>query len=466
MRTAAQVGGARGAERLCAAARAGRSGAQRRCRAVGEWGGDDAAGTPTDARFSSTATGTEFVVANFYAFCAVEDPGTEVETHRTVLNGMDVRGRIYICSYGINAQLSGPRLEAEAYCRWTAARIGFPFARCSFWPIVQNGKPEDLHQFPRLRVCERELVQLPGGAGVDDGMGDLLLQPDAQAGATALSPEDWKAAMAVIRKDPTKGGVVLDVRNDYEWDAGHFESAERPSCNIFRDTDDHVLGDALKDVDKDAPVYMYCTGGIRCDAYSRVLRREGFTNLNTLAGGVQRYLKHELNGNDEAGPNASATDAEHHHWTGSLYVFDGRGSIAGGADAKSEAEFQSSIVESNISGGGNDRCQRCVHCGGPTDTSPPLRNCANVDCNDQFLCCSACADRMKGCCSEECTKSARLRPVLAPGETYRRWGFYMQEEHKPPPGFGKNRRRRRQQRQRGGGQREQSESSEAISSAP
>jgi len=150
--------------------------------------------------------------------------------------------------------------------------------------------------------------------------------------ATPLSPDQWRAKLKEAqapdqgnRQDGQPRPVVLDVRNGYEWDAGHFEGAARPSEESFSETPvNHTVPSPLKHAAKDTPILesplnptgsnnfqMYCTGGIRCDIYSTVLRQKGFSNLYSLDGGVQKYFKEE------------GTDL----WKGSLFVFDGRMAI-------------------------------------------------------------------------------------------------------------------------------------------
>jgi predicted sulfurtransferase len=108
--------------------------------------------------------------------------------------------------------------------------------------------------------------------------------------------------------------VVLDVRNAYEWDAGHFQGAERPVEAEFRETPVESEMAHLEGVPKDAPVMMYCTGGIRCDIYSAALRARGYQNLYTLEGGIANYLR------QQGGENL---------WDGSLFVFDSRNVLPG-----------------------------------------------------------------------------------------------------------------------------------------
>lgn len=119
--------------------------------------------------------------------------------------------------------------------------------------------------------------------------------------------------------------MVLDVRNAYEWDAGHFQGAERPVEEEFRETPVDAEPPHLAGVPRDAPVMMYCTGGIRCDVYSAALRKQGFTNLYTLEGGIANYLRTE--GGDL--------------WDGSLFVFDSRNVLPGDLTAGTPPNLRS-----------------------------------------------------------------------------------------------------------------------------
>jgi predicted sulfurtransferase len=153
--------------------------------------------------------------------------------HRRFLEDRDIRGRIYISEQGINAQYGGLRTDAVAYAEWLAATQPlFAGLRYSVWPAEE-------HAFPRLRLKYRpNLISLAGG------MGSLpLTQP--QARAREVPPEEWQRMLRVAtgkeeRTESESGRgngaetttplkpVVLDVRNSYEWDAGHFEGAVRP----------------------------------------------------------------------------------------------------------------------------------------------------------------------------------------------------------------------------------------------
>ncbi|KAK9837225.1 hypothetical protein WJX84_006302 [Apatococcus fuscideae] len=191
--------------------------------------------------------------------------------------------------------------------------------------------------------------------------------------------------------------IVLDVRNGYEWDAGHFEGAARPQEDQFNQTPAQeedgagALPAHLEGVPKDTPIMMYCTGGIRCDIYSTHLRQQGFEQLYTLEGGVQRYL------------NQLGSD----NWDGSLFVFDGRLAIPPGDAAR----------------GSLPAAQGCALCGSPAQL--PHLNCSNVDCNRLFLACPSCQVEMQGCCCSACKASPRtLRPPKETGH-YSTYSTYL-----------------------------------------
>ncbi|OMP08504.1 hypothetical protein COLO4_06405 [Corchorus olitorius] len=156
----------------------------------------------------------------------------------------------------------------------------------------------------------------------------------------------------------------------YEWDVGHFQGAQRPDVDCFRSTSfglsstEDVSSDLLSNVDKEkTDIMMYCTGGIRCDVYSTILRKQGFRNLYTLEGGISNYLKTE-------GPIK---------WVGNLFTFDSRLSLPPSAFHQTRSE--ASTTQQDFQ---NDKFAKCYVCG--SDVSELRhRNCANLDCNLLFL---------------------------------------------------------------------------------
>jgi len=355
-------------------------------------------GHPTRAEEASCSGRDEFCVVNFYHLTDVEKPHIVLALHRQWLHGEDVMGRIYISFQGINAQLSGPRGVAHSYAQWVAHQSGFEGLRWTSDPVEE-------HQFPRLRLQFKEnLVQLAGG------MRHLpITKPENRA--TPLEPTQWQAMLrnaalwpdartdavhdsSVIHESsaatrPERRPVVLDVRNGYEWDGGHFEGAARPTEEHFNQTPTDDIPQALRGCPKDTPIMMYCTGGIRCDVYSTVLREKGFNDLYTLHGGVANYMR-------EKGAS---------HWNGSLFTFDNRLAVA--------------PEGSTLRGDGLAAAAPCKRCGGQAQL--PHMNCANIDCNKLFLSCPACQDDLRGCCCEGCLEAPRfLRPPKTNGQ-YSSW---------------------------------------------
>lgn len=328
-----------------------------------------------DASPSPSSPPTQYCVVNFYHLVDIDRPLEVLERHRAYMKDKDVRGRIYISEQGINAQYGGETRDAVGYADWLASDETESELFAGLKYSVET-VPE--HMFPKLRLQYKpNLISLAGGmAGVP--------VTDPEARATKVSPEKWREMLTdgIDGKKP----IVLDVRNAYEWDAGHFAGAERPIEDNFNQTPTESTDDDvpfyLQNVSEDAEVMMYCTGGIRCDVYSAYLKQKGFKNLYTLEGGIQNYMRKE--GLD--------------HWNGSLYVFDGRMAIRPNKDCDEPLVAAA----------------RCLLCG-EAPVLPHL-NCSNVDCNKLFLACDACKKKHMGCCCEACMDAPRkLRPVQPEG---------------------------------------------------
>ena len=173
--------------------------------------------------------------------------------------------------------------------------------------------------------------------------------------------------MSDVLDEKPDAPLLLDVRNGYEWDVGHFRGARRPVQESFRETvetnvagDDEETAGPLAGVDKSKPIMMYCTGGIRCDVYSTVLREQGYENVFTLEGGVQAYF-------DAFG------DKEDQKWDDQLFVFDSRLAMTPTGLPAAEAGDAAATLE--------------CYCCGARKARAPHRNCPNVDCNRLFLVC-------------------------------------------------------------------------------
>lgn len=295
-----------------------------------------------------TGVPMEYRVLAYYVFTSIESPEAEVKRHKDFLHTLDGRARIYISSEGINAQLSLPTANVDAYVDWIYADERFREAE-----IKLHEWPE--HAFAKLTVkVRKELV------AVDRKI-------DLSKRGTYLSPSEWKAKLDAQDKET----ILIDVRNNYESDVGYFEGAILPDLETFRGFPEYAKHLAQTVDTKKTKVMMYCTGGIRCELYSALLKEEGFETVYQLKGGVIQYGLQEGK----------------KHWRGKLFVFDDRMVVP-------------------ISQDNDEVISVCKFCGEKSDT---YYNCANMDCNALFLSCSKCVQEREGCCSSKCQTEGRVR---------------------------------------------------------
>jgi UPF0176 protein len=293
----------------------------------------------------------KYLILAYYCFTPVSDPAQEVVDHFAFLRDRDARGRIYLSDQGINGQMSALSEDARAYMKWIQGQDHFKDMHFKIHFYHE-------HVFPRLTVkVRKQLVAL-------DAACDLALT------GTRLSPREWKE-MLEQRDEKT---LLLDVRNAYEWEIGHFEGAELPTLEQFREFPQFAQHLKKEHDPKESKVMMYCTGGIRCELYSALLRQEGFERVFQLEGGLLNYGLKEGN----------------RHWKGKVFVFDDRLAVDMNEEEKSE-------VISN-----------CIYCNCLSDL---YYNCANMDCNELFLSCLSCAQEHLGCCCRECSRAHRVRPI-------------------------------------------------------
>jgi len=262
----------------------------------------------------------------------------------------DMKGRIYINEGGINAQLSILATQAPIFFDWYLRDRRFEKTRIQKTSCLE-------HVFPRKTVKYRkELVTL--GRKVN------LSKRGIDVGAS-----QWRQML----DERDKNTLILDVRNHYEWEVGHFEGAERPPCKTFS-TFPRVIDQLKSRRDlENTRVLMYCTGGIRCEFYSCLIKSEGCKQVYQLRGGVIGYGR-------EVGNT---------HWKGSLFVFDDRLVVP-----ISEQPYE-------IIG-------QCFRCNRKTDC---YYNCANVGCNALFLACAMCYRALLGCCCLTCVHAPNRRQI-------------------------------------------------------
>jgi UPF0176 protein len=301
----------------------------------------------------------KYLILAYYFFTPIENPQKEVSEHFAFFKGRDVAGRIYFSEQGINGQMSAIAQDAQDYMDWL--KSDERFAKIEF-------KIHFYHEnvFARMTVkVRKQLVAL-------DAPVDMNLTGER------VSPQKWREMLE--QKDEET--LLLDVRNDYEWEIGHFEGSELPKLEKFREFPAYAKKLKEERDPKKTKVMMCCTGGIRCELYSALLKEEGFEQVFQLEGGILNYGLQEGT----------------RHWKGSLFVFDDRLSVP--ISPREETEVIS----------------RCMYCGALSDS---YYNCANMDCNELFLSCPDCAKEHIGCCSKNCEGAPRVRP------------FYPAERPKP-----------------------------------
>jgi len=157
--------------------------------------------------------------------------------------------------------------------------------------------------------------------------------------------------------------IIVDMRNHYEYEVGHFENAIEISSDTFREQ--LPMAVSMLGEKKDKNIIMYCTGGIRCEKASAWMLYNGFKNVFHLEGGIIHY------------PNKVKEQQLPNKFRGKNFVFDGRlGEMVG-----------------------DEVISRCHQCGSPCDTHT---NCANEGCHLLFIQCTSCSEKFDGCCSAGC----------------------------------------------------------------
>ena len=203
---------------------------------------------------------------------------------------------------------------------------------------------------------------------------------------------------------------MLDIRNDYEWDVGRFKQAERPEVSKFRDFPRLAAEVAERVKGQDRKVMMYCTGGIRCEVFSSLLRQRGVDQVYQLQDGVLGY--------------GEGSAEETRHWEGNLFVFDDRMVVP---------------IDGVVGGEKDSPVSRCRHCGEVTEM---VYNCHGLSCNAVFVSCLQCAADMQGYCSKSCMEGAKepfkprnyrqwRRKLVGRGEHYRQLSDTIRDTNRP-----------------------------------
>lgn len=279
----------------------------------------------------------------YYVFAPLPDPEAVRLWQRELCEALGLRGRILLSKDGINGTLGGELGALKRYLRKTKEYPAFRGLDAK-WSEGSglDGEGRSL-DFPRLSVRVRDEIVSFGAPG------ELRVDEDGVVGGGArLGPEELHRLVAE-REDV----VFFDGRNRFEAKIGRFRDAVVPDVSTTREFVAE-LESGRYDHLKDKPVVTYCTGGIRCEVLSGLMRSRGFAEVYQLDGGIVRY-------GERFGDRGL--------WEGSLYVFDGRGSVT----------FSE---EPAVLG-------RCAVCGEATSR---MRNCADPSCREQLVVCDACVE--------------------------------------------------------------------------
>ncbi|WP_158975068.1 rhodanese-related sulfurtransferase [Cellulophaga sp. L1A9] len=287
--------------------------------------------------------GKERLTISFYQYAHIKNPELFRNHLFIAWNELDVLGRIYVAFEGINAQLSVPAENFEAFKNHLDSISFLENVRLNV-AIEQDNK-----SFLKLKVKVRDKI-------VADGLDDNLF--DVTKKGIHVDAEKFNELI----EDPDT--VLVDMRNHYESEIGHFKNAITPDVDTFRDSLDIIEND-LKDHKEDKKLVMYCTGGIRCEKASAYYKHKGFKQVYQLEGGIIEYTRQVQNKNLE------------NKFKGKNFVFDHR-----------RGERITDDIIAN-----------CHQCGKPCDNHV---NCANEACHLLFIQCEECATTMNQCCSTEC----------------------------------------------------------------
>ena len=296
--------------------------------------------------------GKQRLTLSFYAYAKIENPQQFRDDLFIAWNKLDALGRTYVAKEGINAQMSVPAENFEAF-RETLDIYDF------MKDIRLNVAVEhDDHSFLKLTVKVRDKI-------VADGLNDETF--DVTNIGVHLKAKEFNQ----ILEDPNT--IVVDFRNHYESEIGHFKGAITPDVETFRESLP-IINKQLKDYKEDKNLVMYCTGGIRCEKASAYFKHQGFKNVFQLEGGIINYAKQIKEENLES------------KFIGKNFVFDHR--------------LGERITDDIVS--------QCHQCGNPCDNHT---NCENEGCHLLFIQCDACKLVTENCCSAECQEIIHLSLV-------------------------------------------------------
>ncbi|PWT77921.1 MAG: hypothetical protein C5B59_02855 [Bacteroidetes bacterium] len=285
---------------------------------------------------------------SFYQYFHIADPKQFRDHLYKSLHAMQVFGRIYVAHEGINAQISVPCSGFEILKRYLHSIPSLENLRLNV-AVADNGK-----SFWVLKIKVRDKI-------VADGIDD--------PGFDMTKKGNYVDAEAFNRLTEDPGTIIIDMRNHYEYEVGHFQKALEIPSDTFREQLPMAV-DMMKEK-RDQNIIMYCTGGIRCEKASAYMLHHGFKNVFHLEGGIINYV------------NTVKEKGLSNKFIGKNFVFDDR--------------LGERVTDQIIA--------TCHQCGKPADTHT---NCRNDGCHLLFIQCEECAEKYEGCCSAECQHEIHL----------------------------------------------------------
>ncbi len=280
----------------------------------------------------------------YYKFAPIADPEAVRLWQRALCEKLNLKGRILISEHGINGTVGGNVEDLKAYVKETKQFAAF---KGTTFKWSEGGRDN----FPKLSIrVRKELV----GFGAPEEV--QVNEHGVVDTGKHLSPEQVHELVEERGDDV----VFFDGRNKHEAEVGRFKNAVVPDTTTSKDFIRELEGDKYNDI-KDKPIVTYCTGGIRCEIISAMMKKHGFKEVYQIDGGIMKYGEKYK---DEG------------LWEGKLYVFDGR------------LVTQFSDMAKDIG--------HCVHCDARTSN---FANCANSACNNLVLMCQDCAVKTTTCSS-------------------------------------------------------------------
>ena len=311
------------------------------------------------------------ITISFYQYFHIDDPKQFRDQLYLELNKLNIFGRIYIAEEGVNAQISVPEFNYQAFVLYINTVIPEDFSgiRSQESGLVSHNSPLTTHNSPlRLNIAINDngksfwvLKIKVRDKIVADGITDTEF--DMRNKGKYVSAEEFNK----LTED--ENTIVVDMRNHYEYEVGHFDNAIEIPSDTFREQLPMAV-DMLGDK-KDANIIMYCTGGIRCEKASAFMKHNGFKNVFHLEGGIIHYANNVKEKNLE------------NKFLGKNFVFDDR-------------------LGEKI---GDEIIAACHQCGKPADTHT---NCINPGCHLLFIQCESCRSKYEGCCSVNCQEIIHL----------------------------------------------------------